>query len=58
MEREVTLFITSCGRPHLLKRTIESFVKFNSYPMKEVILCEDSGLEGIVDFEKIYLLVL
>ena len=52
MEREVTLFVTSCGRPHLLKRTLESFVKFNSYPIKEVILCEDSGLEGIVDFAK------
>ena len=52
MEREVTLFITSCGRPHLLKRTLESFVKFNTYPIKEAILCEDSGLEGTVDFVK------
>jgi len=49
---EVTLFITSCGRPHLLKRTLESFVKYNTYPIKEVILCEDSGIQGIVDFAK------
>lgn len=52
MEKEVTLFITSCGRPQLLKKTLESFVKFNTYPIKEVILCEDSGIPHIVDFVK------
>jgi hypothetical protein len=50
MNKEVTLFITSCGRPELLKRTLESFVKFNTYPIKEVILCEDSGVHNIADF--------
>jgi len=50
MNQEVTLFITSCGRPELLKRTLESFVKFNTYPIKEAILCEDSGIPNIVDF--------
>lgn len=50
MDKEVTLFITSCGRPELLKRTLESFVKFNTYPIKEAILCEDSGISNIVDF--------
>jgi hypothetical protein len=49
---DVTLFITSCGRPNLLKKTLESFVKFNTYPIKNVILCEDSGVKGIVDFAK------
>ena len=52
MSKEVTIFITSCGRPKLLRRTIESFVKYNTYPIKEVILCEDSGVKGIVDFAK------
>lgn len=52
MSKEVTVFITSCGRPKLLRRTIESFVKYNTYPIKEVILCEDSGVKGIVDFAK------
>ena len=52
MNKEVTLFITSCGRPDLLKRTLVSFVKYNTYPIKEVILCEDSGINGIVDFVK------
>lgn len=50
--KDVTLFITSCGRPQLLKLTLESFVKYNTYPIKEVILCEDSGVKGIVDFVK------
>lgn len=50
--KEVSLFVTSCGRPELLKRTLESFVKFNTYPIKEAIVCEDSGIIGIVDFAK------
>lgn len=48
--REVTLFITSCGRPELLKRTLVSFCKYNTYPIQEVIMCEDSGLIGCIDF--------
>jgi hypothetical protein len=52
MEKSVTLFITSCGRPNLLKQTLDSFVKYNSYPIEEVIICEDSGIPGIVDFVK------
>lgn len=52
MEKEVTLFITSCGRKELLIRTIESFVNFNTYPIKEMILCEDSGIPNVVDFVK------
>ena len=27
---EITLFITSCGRPELLRRTLTSFVQYNS----------------------------
>ena len=49
-DKDVTLFITSCGRPHLLKRTLASFVKHNTYPINAVILCEDSGIKGIADF--------
>ena len=52
MSKEVTLFITSCGRPHLLIRTLQSFVKYNTYPIKEAIVCEDSGIKGVVDFVK------
>lgn len=49
---EVTLFITSCGRPKLLGKTLGSFVAYNTYPIKEVILCEDSGIKDIVNFVK------
>jgi hypothetical protein len=52
MDKKVTLFVTSCGRPQLLKKTLESFVKYNTYPIKEAIICEDSGIKGIIDFVK------
>lgn len=50
--KDVTLFITSCNRPDLLKITLESFVKYNTYPIKEAIICEDSEHTGINDFAK------
>ena len=48
----VTLFLTSCGRPDLLRETLESFIKFNTYPIEEAIIMEDSGEKGINDFVK------
>jgi len=42
-DSNVTVCITSCGRPKLLEATLGSFVKHNSYPVKEVLICEDSG---------------
>lgn len=39
----VTLVITSCNRFELLKETLESFSKYNTYPLKEIIIIEDSG---------------
>lgn len=48
---EVTLFITACGRSDLLRKTIESFITYNTYKkIKEVIIIEDSGKQGINDF--------
>ena len=53
MNKNVTLFITSCGRQELLRITLVSFVKYNTYNnIKEVIICEDSGIKGIIDFVK------
>jgi len=43
MINEVTVVITSCGRTDLLERTVESFFKTNTYPIKKVIITEDSG---------------
>lgn len=50
MSDEVTLFITSCGRPDLLRRTLETFLQFNTYPIKEAIIIEDSGNKNSIDF--------
>jgi hypothetical protein len=46
----VSLFLTSCNRPALLRKTLESFVKFNTYPIEYGVIVEDSGLKGINDF--------
>lgn len=43
---DVTLVITSCGRHDLLKRTLESFVLANTYPIAKTIIVEDAGLEA------------
>lgn len=39
----VTVVLISCGRMDLLKRTIESFLRFNTFPIYEFIIIEDSG---------------
>ena len=46
---EVTLVITSCNRPDLLEKTLQSFVSFNSYPIHSCIIIEDSGNLGCND---------
>lgn len=46
----VSVVITSCNRPHLLKNTLESFLKFNTFPIEQFIIVEDSGMNNINDF--------
>lgn len=46
---EVTLMLTSCGRFDLLKRTLDSFDKFNTMPIRDVIITEDSGSDAVRD---------
>lgn len=46
---DVVLAITSCNRPHLLERTLESFVKYNTYSIKETYIADDSGKVGCND---------
>lgn len=38
---DVTLVVTSCGRPDLLGTTLRSFTKYNSYPIAQSIVIED-----------------
>jgi glycosyltransferase involved in cell wall biosynthesis len=43
----VSVVITACGRPDLLEKTISSFVKWNTYPITQWIISEDSGIPNI-----------
>ena len=38
----VTAILTSCNRPKLLEVTLESFFKFNTYPLERFIVIDDS----------------
>jgi hypothetical protein len=38
---DVTLVVTSCGRPDLLERTLKSFLAVNTYPLAQIIIIED-----------------
>lgn len=46
---EVTCILTSCGRQDLLDTTLFSFFKYNTYPIKEFWIYEDSGIPGVND---------
>jgi GT2 family glycosyltransferase len=39
----ITVVITSCNRLDFLKVTIDSFLRFNTYPISEYIIVDDSG---------------
>ena len=45
----ITVVITSCNRYDLLKKTLASFFKFNTYPIKKIIIIDDSGKKGCID---------
>jgi hypothetical protein len=47
---DVTFVITSCGRPDLLRQTLDSFVAHNSHPVARYILIEDSGDREMYEF--------
>lgn len=42
MEKSVSLVITSCNRFDLLEQTLASFIKYNTYPISQFIIIEDS----------------
>ena len=43
----VSVVLTSCNRPDLLERTIDTFLKFNTYPIESWIISEDGGNPAI-----------
>lgn len=46
-DSDVSLVVTSCGRFELLERTLASFDAFNTLPIREVFITEDSGSEAV-----------
>ncbi|MFJ4141743.1 glycosyltransferase family 2 protein [Pseudomonas sp. NPDC089734] len=46
---DITLVVTSCGRFDLLKRTLETFDRFNTAPVRHVLITEDSGDSQVKD---------
>lgn len=47
-DSDVSIMITSCGRFDLLKRTLDSLNKFNTYPIRQVYITEDSGRQDVL----------
>lgn len=43
----ITVVVTSCGRFDLLKKTLESFDRFNTAPIRGVLITEDAGDEAV-----------
>lgn len=41
--KDVTFCLTSCGRMDELEKTVDSFIKYNDYPIKNWFIVEDSG---------------
>lgn len=50
MSDEVTFVLTSCGRPDLLRQTLDSFLAHNTHPIARYVLIEDSGDQTMRDF--------
>jgi len=46
-ESDVTVCLTACGRPDLLATTLQSFFEFNTYPIREFMIYEDSGTPAV-----------
>lgn len=45
----ITVVVTSCERPEKLKKTIDSFLKYNTHPIEKYIIIEDSGDQSMVE---------
>ena len=50
--KEVTVVLTACNRADLLEKTLDSFFKFNTYPLKRFIIIDDGMNFGCNDFIK------
>lgn len=51
---EITVVLTSCGRPDLLSRTLDSFLEYNTYPIRDFIVMEDGEVASTLSTEERY----
>jgi hypothetical protein len=51
---DITVVVTSCGRQDLLIRTLDSFLKYNTYPIREFVVMEDGDARTNVALEERY----
>lgn len=51
----VTAVVTSCGRQDLLERTLDSFFRFNSFPLAGMVVVEDGPASTNHNLSKKYL---
>ena len=49
MNMDVTMVLTSCNRINKLKVTLSSFLKYNTYDLKKIIIIDDSGINNFID---------
>lgn len=54
MNKQVTVVLTACNRPDLLRRTLDSFFQMNTYPIERFIIVDDGMVPGCNDFVKDY----
>jgi hypothetical protein len=47
---KITVCLTSCGRHDLLERTLESFFKYNTYPIEDFMWSEDADIPQLEGF--------
>lgn len=53
--KDISIVLTSCNRQKELIATLISFFKYNTYPIKKIIIIDDSGLNGCIDECLIYI---
>lgn len=54
---KVTLIVTANNRPHLLDRTMASFEKFNTYPIADLIIRDDSGEDHVGQIKSVEIMM-
>ena len=46
MDKKITVVCTSCNRPEMLEKTLDSFFKYNTYSIEQFFVIDDSAVIG------------